>query len=62
MKGYEVRFNVYASSQEEADTATETIKAFISEMAREGVAVTAEKIASAVNKWKNNVFVINYFK
>lgn len=65
MKGYEVKFNIYANSQEEADMATQAIKAFISEHAKQGRAVTAVKVADAIGKWKNNVLVrnriINYF-
>ena len=62
MGGFEVRFNVYANTQEEADLATAALKAFISEMAQNGIAVTANKITSAVKRWQNNVFVTNYFK
>lgn len=65
MKGYEVKFNIYANNQEEADMATQAIKAFISEHAKQGRAVTAKKVADAIGKWKNNVLVrnriINYF-
>ena len=62
MGGYEVKFNVYANSQEEADRASEAVKAFISAKARLGVAVTAERIVSAISKYKDNYFVTNYFK
>lgn len=62
MGGYEVRFNVYAESQAEADAASAAIKAFISAKARTGVAVTATKLTQAVEKWKDNYFVIQYFK
>jgi len=62
MKGYELRFNVYADSQEEADKAATAIKQFISDMAGKGIAVSANKIAEAVTKWKNNFLVTNYFK
>ena len=62
MGGYEVKFNVYANSQEEADRASEAVKAFISEKARLGVAVTADRIVSAISKYKDNYFVTNYFK
>lgn len=62
MSGFELKFNVYANSQEEADAAAGAIKAFISSMAQKGVAVTANKIAEAVSKWKDNYFVTNYFK
>ena len=62
MQGFEVKFNVYANTQEEADLASASIKQFISGLAEQGVAITAERIARAANKWKNNYFVINYFK
>ena len=62
MGGYEVRFNVYAESQAEADAASAAIKAFISAKARQGVAVTAVRLTEAVEKWKDNYFVTNYFK
>ena len=62
MGGYEIRFNVYANSQEEADRATESIKAFISAKAAQGIAVTAERIAMAVDKYRDNYFVSNYFR
>lgn len=62
MEGYELKFNVYANSQEEADAATRAIKTFITEMASRGIAVTAPKLTSAIEKWRNNIFVVNYFK
>jgi hypothetical protein len=62
MGGYEVKFNVYADCQQEADLASTVIKQFISDLALRGIPVTATKIAEAVNKWKGNHFVINYFK
>ena len=62
MQGYEIKFNVYADSQEEADSATLAVKSLISEYASRGVAVTGSKISEAVEKWKGNIFVFNYFK
>ena len=62
MGGYEVKFNVYANSQEEADRASAMIKSFISEKAKQGVAVTADRIVAATLKFKDNYFVTNYFK
>ena len=62
MSGYEIRFNVYAESQEEADRTTAAIKAFISEKARQGIAVTANKLSDAIGRFKDNYFVTNYFK
>lgn len=66
MKGFEVKFNVFAESQEEADLATIAFKQFINENAQQGRAVTAAKLVNAMNKWKDNSFIknhiINYFK
>ena len=62
MNGYEVKFNVYANSQEEADFASALVKQFITEQASRGIAVTANRIAEAMNKWKDSYFVSNYFK
>lgn len=61
MKGYEIKFNVFASSQEEADKAAEAIRRFVDDKARLGIPVTAEKIAVAVDNWKDNYFVNRYF-
>jgi len=62
MKGFEIKFNVYADSQEEADLATKTIIEFIGDNAAKGIPVTAKRIAEAVERWKDNYFVQNYFK
>ena len=62
MQGYEIRFNVYAQSEQEAQAATAAIKDFISSMAQKGIAVTAVRLQEAVMRWKDNVFVTNYFK
>ena len=62
MEGYEVKFNLYAESQEDADEASKAIKDFVSGMAQKGIAVTAKKIACAVRRWGDNVFVNSYFK
>jgi len=62
MKGFEIKFNVYANSQEEADLACSSVKAFISELAQKGIAVSANKITEAVGKWKDNYFVASFFK
>ena len=62
MKGFEVKFNVYAENQGEAVLASDAIKDFITGMANKGIPVTASKITSAVRKWKDNYFVTNYFK
>ena len=62
MKGFRVSFNVYADSQQEADLVSEAFKAFVSEQAQRGVAVTANKLAEAIRRYKNNYFVTTYFE
>lgn len=62
MKGYEIKFNVFADSQEEADRASMLLGKFVDDNARRGVAVTADKIAAAVTRWQNNFLVTNFFK
>lgn len=66
MGGYEVKFNVYAESQAEADALSQAIIAFINENAKKGIAVTASKCLQAVSNWGNNPFIksriTNYFK
>lgn len=59
MRGYEVKFNVYAESQDEADAVSQAFKDLISDNARKGVAVTAARIVEAVRRWGNNQFIRN---
>lgn len=62
MGGYEVRFNIYAETQAEADEAARAIKDFIGDSARQGIAVTARRLTDAVRKWGTHPLVRNYFK
>lgn len=66
MQGYEVKFNIYANSQEEADAVSKALGEFVNDNARRGVAVSAGKILEAFNRWGGNAFVRNritqYFK
>lgn len=66
MKGFEIKFNIYAESEQEAQEARNAIVNFINQHARQGRAVTGKKIAEAVAKWEHNPFVktkiIEYFK
>ena len=62
MQGYEIRFNVYAETQAEADEAARAIKQFIGDNARQGIAVTAQRLSAAVRKWGTHPLVRNYFK
>ena len=66
LQGYEIKFNIYAESEEEATVAKNAIVEFISAHARQGRAVTGKKIAEAVSKWDKNPFIkskiIDFFK
>lgn len=62
MKGFQISFNVFADSQEEADMASTVIRKFVDDNARKGVAVTANKLIEAINKYGNNIFVNSYLR
>jgi len=59
MQGYEIKFNIYADSEEEAAVARNAIVGFINEHATQGRAVTGRKIAEALGRWKDNPLVRN---
>lgn len=62
MEGYEIKFNVFANSQEEADRASLLIRKFVDDYAKRGIAVTAGKISAAVTKYKDSFLLTTYFK
>ena len=57
MDGFELRINVYAENEAEVADARAALVEFIDEHAKQGVAVTAEKIARAARRWKTNPFI-----
>ncbi len=59
MQGYEVKFNIYAESQEEADTVSRLVKQLVNDNARAGVAITAARIIDAFRRWGDSPFVRN---
>ena len=65
MSGYEVKFNIFAESQEEADAVARIFKDFVNENAARGVAVSASRILQAFQRWGGNAFIRqrinNYF-
>lgn len=66
MKGYPIAFNIYAEDANEAAGARKAIVDFIDSHAREGRAVTGEKIIKALRSLDDNPFVrakiIDYLK
>lgn len=65
LRGFPITFSLYARSQQEAEDARMAIVAFIGLHARQGRAVTAEKVAQAISNWDKNPIVksqiIKYF-
>lgn len=59
MKGYEIKFNIYAENAEEVEQARQAIVSFINQHAQQGRAVSATKIAQAIGNWEKNIFVRN---
>lgn len=59
LKGYEIKFNIYAEDEREAEMARQAIIGFIAQHARQGRAVTGSKVAEAVSNWERNPFVKN---
>ena len=59
MKGYEIKFEIYAENEEEALRAERAFKMFISQQAMAGRAVTGNKIANILPKWESNAIVRN---
>lgn len=61
-----ISFNIYASSEEEAEKARKAIIQFINIMGQHGAMVSGNKIAEAVSKLSESPFIasqiINFFK
>jgi len=61
-----ISFNIYASSDEEAEKGRKAIIQFINIMGQHGAKVSGDKIVEAVNQLTNNSFIasqiINFFK
>lgn len=66
MQGFDIQFKIYANNAAEVEQARMAIIDFINGMADEGVAISANKIAEVVPKWRSNAFVsqqiINIFR
>lgn len=66
LQGFEIKFNIYAENEQEADEARNAIISFINAHAKHGRAVTGRKIADAVKMWDKNPFIkskiIDFFK
>ena len=62
MQPYKIEFYIYAENENEAKELSNALYCFVSSKREQGVAVTASKLTQAINKFKDNYFVTNYFK
>ena len=62
----QITFNIYASSDEEAERGRKAIIQFINIMGQHGAMVSGEKLASAISKLNSSPFIfsqiLNFFK
>ncbi len=59
LKGYPIAFNIYATNEQEAEECKRAIIGFIGLHAAQCRAVTAKKVAQAINDWDKNPIVKN---
>ena len=62
MKGFNVSFNIYAESQEQADMVSKVLGDFVNDYAANGIAVSAPKILALPELLKSNSFIDNKIK
>ena len=62
MKPCKVTFYAYAENEEQIEQLQDTLNNFVREKYNQGILVTAEKLAKAMNAFSNNFFVKNYLK
>lgn len=65
-RGFPIKFDIYARSEQEVEDLRMAIVAFIGLHARQGRAIDAARLAKAISNWDKNPLVknhiINYFK
>lgn len=62
MKPYKVEIYVYAETEEEAMAVHKAAKDFVKAKYEKGILVTADKIVSALTRFKDNAIVNNFLK
>lgn len=62
MKPYEVRFHLYADSQDQVNELQSALYDFVSDLYEDGTLVRADKVAALVTKAKTNPFITSYLK
>ena len=63
---FPISINIYADSEQEAQSAQKALGQFVNDLGHLGIAVTGRKIADVVPRWDKNDFIksriINHFK
>lgn len=62
MNPYKINLFVYAESEAEAKKLEKSLFDFVCSKREQGIAVSASRLYSAVEKFKNNIIVNNYLK
>lgn len=62
MQPFKIEFYAYCDNEQQAQELGKTLYDFVNEKRLQGIAVRADKIADAINKFKNNIFVTNFLK
>lgn len=62
MKPYKVEFYIYADNDDEVKEMQKAANNFVYAYYQQGIIVSAKKLAAALDKFKNNVFVKNFLR
>ncbi|MBR5862853.1 MAG: hypothetical protein IKZ08_05965 [Bacteroidales bacterium] len=62
MKPYKIEIYVYADSEEQAAQVQAAARDFVRKKYEKGILVTAEKLASALRRFEDNILVNQFFK
>ena len=62
MKPHKITFYAYAENEEQVEHLQDTLNNFVRDKYNQGILVTADKLAKAMNSFSNNFFVTNYLK
>lgn len=62
LQPYKIDLYVYAENAEQATALQNALKAFVNEKREQGVAVTANVLNGALQRFKNNPLLFNFLK
>lgn len=62
MQVHKIEFFVYCDKEQEANELSRALYEFVNTKREQGIAVKANKLTEAINKFKDNYFVTNYLK